>query len=350
MNDLRKERERIAKFKGCISAGERHTVGLKTNGSVVAIGSNKDFFDCHSGQCDVSGWRDIVAISAGSGSNIYWKNTPQETFVSCTHTFGLKVDGTVVVSGGWNSRHCTDRKGQKDRCKINDWRNIIEIAAGGCHIVGFSADRIKATGLNHHGQCGIDRSDWEGIISVSAGDFHTVGLKSDGTVVAVGENEHGQCDVSDWRDIVAIAAGKEHTAGLKSDGTVVVASKYIGAPDWQDIVAIAAGFHLVGLKADGTVVTVLDKDNRNVSGWRDIVAIAAGKRHTVGLKADGTVVAAGENKDGQCNVSDWRGIGPVSKEELQLRAKRRSQGLCENCGGEMTGFFIFKKCSESCGG
>ncbi len=35
-----------------------------------------------------------------------------------------------------------------------------------------------------------------GILSV--GSYHTVGLKSDGTVVAVGNNESSQCDVSDW--------------------------------------------------------------------------------------------------------------------------------------------------------
>jgi alpha-tubulin suppressor-like RCC1 family protein len=33
---------------------------------------------------------------------------------------------------------------------------------------------------------------------VSARGYHTVGLKSDGTVVAVGLNDDGQCDVSSW--------------------------------------------------------------------------------------------------------------------------------------------------------
>ena len=28
----------------------------------------------------------------------------------------------------------------------------------------------------------------------------------------------------------------------------------------------------------------------------------------VGLKSDGTVVAAGDNEDGQCDVSDWTNI------------------------------------------
>lgn len=35
--------------------------------------------------------------------------------------------------------------------------------------------------------------------TITAGSHHTIGLKSDGTVVAVGDNEYGQCDVSDWR-------------------------------------------------------------------------------------------------------------------------------------------------------
>ena len=80
---------------------------------------------------------------------------------------------------------------------------------------------------------------------------------------------------------------------------------------WRDIVAVAAGcYHTVGLRADGTVVAV--GDNRagqcDLSGWRDIVAVAAGDHHTVGLKADGTVVAVGYNEDGRCDVSGWANI------------------------------------------
>ena len=52
-------------------------------------------------------------------------------------------------------------------------------------------------------------------------------MKSDGTVLAVGNNDYVQCDVADWRDIVAVSAGDYHTVGLKSDGTVV-ATKYTG--------------------------------------------------------------------------------------------------------------------------
>ncbi len=32
--------------------------------------------------------------------------------------------------------------------------------------------------------------------AISTGDYHTVGLKADGTLMAVGKNDDGQCDVS----------------------------------------------------------------------------------------------------------------------------------------------------------
>ena len=109
---------------------------------------------------------------------------------------------------------------------------------------------------------------------MSAGGDHTVALRSDGTVVAAGANDDGQCDVSGWSDVVAVSAGDFHTVGLRSDGTVV-----------------AAGYN--------------DYGQCGVSGWTGVVAISAGDYHTVGLRSDGTVVAAGDNDAGQCDVSGW---------------------------------------------
>jgi len=36
-------------------------------------------------------------------------------------------------------------------------------------------------------------------VQVNAGSNYTVGLKTDGTLVVVGDNDHGQCNVIDWR-------------------------------------------------------------------------------------------------------------------------------------------------------
>ena len=57
-------------------------------------------------------------------------------------------------------------------------------------------------------------------LSLAAGSLHTVGLRSDGTMVARGKNDEGQCDVSGWSNIVAISAGNGNTLGLSSDGSV----------------------------------------------------------------------------------------------------------------------------------
>ena len=59
---------------------------------------------------------------------------------------------------------------------------------------------------DNNGQCDVD--SWTDILAISTGECHTVGLKSDGTVVAVGENSRGQCDVDSWKNIVSICAGE----------------------------------------------------------------------------------------------------------------------------------------------
>jgi len=263
-----------------ISTDYRHTVGLKSVGTVVAVGDN-DY-----GQCDVSDWNDIVAVSAGR-----------------SYTVGLKSDGTVVTVG-------YNYDGQ---CNVSDWKDIVAISAGFAHTVGLKSDgTVVGVGLNYSGQC--DVLEWTDIVAVSAGSYHTVGLKSDGTVVAVGWNEYVQCNVSGWKDIVAVSADS-HTVGLKSDGTVVAVGRnddgQCDVSDWKDIVAVSAGSrHTVGLKSDGTVVAVGNNGNGgcNVSDWKDIVAVYAGGEHTVGLKSDGTVVAVGINYYGQRNVSGWTDI------------------------------------------
>ena len=193
------------------------------------------------------------------------------------------------------------------------------VSVGSYHTVGLKSDgTVVAVGYNKYGQC--DVSNWTDIVAVSAGGDigfeHTVGLKSDGTVMAVGYNRQGQCKVSNWQDIVAVSTGYSHTVGLKSDGTVVaVGDNQCNVSKWQNIVAVyARGLCTVGLKSDGTVVAVGNNQygQRDVSAWKDIVAVSAGDNHTVGLKSDGTVVAVGLNKSGQCDVSDWTDIVAVS--------------------------------------
>lgn len=194
------------------------------------------------------------------------------------------------------------------------------IAAGERHIVGLKSDgTVVAVGNNDYGQCNV--SEWRDIIAVAAGRLHTVGLKADGTVVAVGFNKWRQCNVSEWQNITKIAAGSEHTVGTRMyDCSVGVAvgkgdKGQCGVHFWRAATAIAAGGeHTVGINYGGIAFAVGDNKygQCNVSDWRDIVAVAAGKYHTVGLKKDGTVVATGNNEHYQCNVSHWRDIVAIA--------------------------------------
>ena len=61
-----------------------------------------------------------------------------------------------------------------------------------------------------------------GVIAISEGKDFALALKSDGTVVAWGDNSKGQCKVPHGlTGVIAIAAGGFHSLALKSDGTVV---------------------------------------------------------------------------------------------------------------------------------
>lgn len=327
-----------------VSAGKYFTVGLQKDGTVIAAGENEF------GQCDVSDWSNIVAVSAGNA-----------------HTVALRLDGTVVAVGG----------NEYGQCDVSQWQDIVAIDAGGWHTVGLKADgTLVAVGHTNKGQC--DVSGWKNVklpryaefasleeaptqspeilyaeaeallangetakAAIAFGKlgdfsdarqrsmnawsqcavrelistgFHTVGIRSNGTVVAVGNNTDGQCNVSGWKNIVAVSASMIDTVGLKADGTVVAVGRLLNGmgdvSDWRDIVDISVGgSYTVGLKSDGTVIAV---GGCEVSDWQDIVDVSSGGNHVVGLKSDGTVVATGRNHKGQCDVSDWKNIVAVS--------------------------------------
>ena len=66
-----------------ISAGEHHVVGLKKDGTALAVGSNYDR------RCAVATWRDLVLVTAGD-----------------YHTVGLKKNGTLTATGNNDLGQC----------------------------------------------------------------------------------------------------------------------------------------------------------------------------------------------------------------------------------------------------
>lgn len=177
---------------------------------------------------------------------------------------------------------------------------------------------------------------------VAAGYGHTVVLKSDGSVLACGNNSVGQLGAgllaskyvptTLWAasDMQAVAAGSLHSLALKSDGslwawgannegqlgdgTIAQRSTPVKVNTVNQAISVAAGdAHNLALRADGmlwawgrNLFGQLGNGSTNnsvtpilVGNINDVSAVAAGSEFSVALKRDGTVWTWGYNEFGQ---------------------------------------------------
>ena len=132
---------------------------------------------------------------------------------------------------------------------------------------------VVAWGANIGGETSVPTGLTD-VVAIAAGDYHTVALKADGTVVAWGSNGLGQTSVP---------------TGLRL-GTSWL-SPQVNTTRWRSRPTVPSS-------PGGTTASV----DGAPAGLTDVVAIAAGGRHTVALKADGTVVAWGYDTFGQTDV------------------------------------------------
>ena len=269
-------KESADKLKTRIATGAEHSVGLKADGTVVAVGHNEY------GQCNVQDCTDIVAVSAGN-----------------FHTVGLKSNGTVVATG----------LGDNGECDISAWSDIIAISAGNDHTVGLKSDgTVVAVGESNGEFRALNVSEWTNIVAIAAGYFDTYGLKSDGTVVTT--TKFTAETVSNWTNIKDISAHM-HAIALAKDGELFATERGRygegSATEWKNIISIYAGsFHTVAINEIGSVGFVgINGGKCNFDGWSEIIAISSAGDHTIGLRADGSVIATGETENGKCNVTDW---------------------------------------------
>jgi hypothetical protein len=142
-----------------VAAGVSSTVGLKSDGTVVATGS---------AYYTTEDWRDIVAVAAGRGFK---------------YIVGLKSNGRVITTNSPVDRYMEYSK----PWKTDSWNNIVAVATGDEHTVGLKTDgTVVAEGRYSEGQC--DVTNWQDIVAVAAGVAgNTVVLKSDGMVFSDGE-------------------------------------------------------------------------------------------------------------------------------------------------------------------
>lgn len=197
---------RVEKWRGIsqVAVGRYHTVGLKDfsgfysadgktcygGGTVVTCGNNKN------GQREVVKWKNIWGIACGDNFTVAFDN-----------------DGKVYVAG----------KSFKRIDCYKQWPKICKLFSGPDYFVG-----IDNNGIPHLASLRSDAPNLANIsdvIWVACAAEHIVFLKKDGSVMAVGYNNMGQCNVADWKYIVSIAAGNGFTIACDIDGKEYFAGK-----------------------------------------------------------------------------------------------------------------------------
>jgi len=305
-----------------VSAGESHSVFLRTDGSVWATGLN-NFGQLGDG---TDSNRTFPVLVKTLGGTIF--DNVRAIDAGGFHTTFIKNDGTLWSTGQNDNGQLGDGTNAIRNAPVqvsdsggNPHDEVVAVSAGYKHTVFSKSDGTAWTmGWNFYGQLGngangssADRSNpvqvksslggyVSEIVDVSAGAYHTMMVKSDGTVWGVGRGSHGQHGVGSTQRTEAVQtedpnggtlygvskveAGGSHTVFLKNDGTV-----------------LAAGSNTNGKLGDGTSgsdrksppVQVI---NTNGTAFTGVIGISA-YQNSFYVKDDGTVWAAGNNGSGQ---------------------------------------------------
>jgi GH25 family lysozyme M1 (1,4-beta-N-acetylmuramidase)/alpha-tubulin suppressor-like RCC1 family protein len=185
-------------------------------------------------------------------------------------------------------------------------------------LVAWGAGTTDSGNAPEYGQA-IVPPGLSNIAAVAGGLYHSVAVRTDGTLVAWGDNTYGQTNASaGLSNVVAVSAGRYNSLALKSDGTVVawgagttntgVNPQYgqsIVPAGLTNVVDVASGgYHSLAARSDGPVVawgagttgsgTNSDYGQAIVpAGLTNVVAVAAGAYHSLAVSSDGTLTGWG---------------------------------------------------------
>lgn len=262
------ERTTATYLSGQVSIGKRHVAAVAEDGTVFADGDNSGF------QCDVYGWKDIVAVSAGEA-----------------HTLGLRADGRVLVAGS----------NAYDECDIGHLTDVRAVYAFG----GDSICVMKDGTAVAKGRSKLDLSTFSGIVSVSWYPEGLIGIRDNGTLSLVGSiTDDDAAQEITW---LLSCHDVEQVIATYNSGCVILGkdkriykdnqpSNYF--TQWHDVISIVdLSDSFAILRSDGTVrVLSYDREkprpDTDADKWHDIVAIYGGYKRLLGLTKDGTLRVA----------------------------------------------------------
>lgn len=193
-------------------------------------------------------------------------------------TIILNEDGTVS-NAGLISKYARE---------VDDWKNIVDVAAGDKHIVGVDSNgRVRCTGDLSEGAC--DFSDARNIRKVFATANGSILMDNDGVIFSAG-SFIGSGSIKNYFNIKDVASSENILAVLCEDHTIDVYTKnslnYLEAESWNDIVDVACGDSFVaGLDRYGKVHIEIDNDEirDQIEKWSNIIAIDAASDYLIGF-------------------------------------------------------------------
>ena len=276
-----------------VAAGCYHSLFLKNDGALWAMGSD---IDGELGDGAVNDGTDlqyqnppvrvadgVKAVAAGNAHSLFLKN-----------------DGTLWAMGANSLGQLGDGTTTYRRTPVQIADSVTAVAAGDAHSLFLKNDNtLWAMGANDYGQLGDGTTTTrrapvrvaDNVKAVSAGNYHTLFLKYDGTLWAVGANDCGQ--LADGTTTQRLAP-VQVAAGVMTMAAGGSCSLYVG----NDGTLWAVGCNSTGQLGDGTTTT----RRAPVQIAAGVTAVTASKwrqGHTLFIKNNGTLWAMGYNNAGQ---------------------------------------------------
>ena len=196
-----------------VSAGDRHSCGIKADGAVACWGTNDhNRSDLTSSPQGVDANARFLSVSAGR-----------------LHNCGIKADGAAVCWGFVSSGR-TDPASSPQGVDAN--ARFLAVSASYHHSCGVKADgRMACWGVNLNGETdlmsspqGVDASTR--FLTVSAGRFHTCGITANGAMACWGFGGNGRTNPASAAGVdantrfLAVGSGHHHSCGIKTDYAV----------------------------------------------------------------------------------------------------------------------------------
>ncbi|KAL0225016.1 hypothetical protein RCL1_002928 [Eukaryota sp. TZLM3-RCL] len=277
-----------------ISASSEHTMVVKTDGTVAAMGRNlhgrlgDGTTTDRNTPTNSKVLTDIIAVSVGHSFSLALASNGN------VYSTGTNGQGELGINSQLPSRNTFDQ--------VLDVQSVVQISAGENHALAVTKDNIVyGWGSNTLGQLtsivGSTQTYYRVVIhsagkciQVEAGSYHSVFLRADGSVYVAGtmnggngngQNERANTPVkADIDDVVKISSKYEHVLVITTEGTVY---------GW--------GVNTNGQIGDASVTS--RSSPSKVKDLIGVVTVATGRLHSLAVLANGEVWGWGSNSNYQ---------------------------------------------------